>query len=99
MFYCVYTLDRSISMVLQRPFTFSDDSVLVSLPRVSEAPLINALTPMAAATHLFKLRRLQSDWYQSLHLSGSGLLDNPEEYIRHHTELLRAWRDQIPPTR
>lgn len=97
-FYCVYTLDRSISMVLQRPFTFSDDSVLVSLPRVSEAPLRGNLTPMAAAIHLFKLRRLQSDWYQSQHLSGSEPLQNPEQYIQHHTLLLNTWRDQIPPT-
>jgi len=97
-FYCVYTLDRSISMVLQRPFTFSDDSVLVSLPRVSDAPLRNTLTPMAAATHLFKLRMLQSDWYQALHLSGSSPLPNAYEYITHHTAALQSWRDQIPPT-
>ncbi|KAA8903646.1 fungal-specific transcription factor domain-containing protein [Sphaerosporella brunnea] len=95
-FYCVYTLDRSISMVLQRPFTFSDDSVLVSLPRVTEAPLRNTLTPMTAATHLFKLRKLQSEWYQSLHLSGSDPLPNPSAYIRHHTALLHEWKHTLP---
>lgn len=92
-FYCVYSLDRSISMVLQRPFTFSDDSVLVELPKD-----INTPTPMAAATHLFKLRMLQSEWYQSLHLSGSDPLPDPEAYISRHTELLQKWRSEIPTT-
>ncbi|KAI5817433.1 fungal-specific transcription factor domain-containing protein [Pyronema omphalodes] len=91
-FYCVYTLDRSISMVLQRPFTFSDDSVLVSLPKG-----VNTPTPMAAATHLFRLRKLQSEWYQFLHLSGCEPLQNATEYISHHTQLLHQWKDNIPP--
>jgi hypothetical protein len=90
-FYCVYTLDRSISMVLQRPFTFSDDSVLVSLPRAS-----SPATPMAAAIHLFNLRKLQSDWYQSLHLSGSEPIPYSSAYVRTHTALLASWKSQIP---
>src|SRR5690606_14631936 len=82
-FYCVYTLDRSvvfllhydvslisyrtrsISMVLQRPFSFSDDAVDVQLPKVNDLPSPNAaasslqgnMTSMAAAVHLFELRK------------------------------------------
>ncbi|KAI5805925.1 fungal-specific transcription factor domain-containing protein [Geopyxis carbonaria] len=103
-FYCVYTLDRSISMVLQRPFTFSDDSVQVVLPRVEDTSLAQhlvtrgTLTPMAAAVHLFKLRQLQSNWYQTLHLCGNELLEDPASYVHEHTEKLARWREQIPET-
>lgn len=89
-------------MVLQRPFTFGDDSVKVELPLGPSHPTSlstrGTLTPMSAALHLFELRRLQSDWYQTLHLCGSTPLDNPSTYLHTHTQKLAAWRDNIPPT-
>jgi hypothetical protein len=91
-------------MVLQRPFTFSDDSVLVSLPKVEDTTIATSisargtLTPMSAAVHLFKLRKLQSDWYQQLHLSGDDLLPSPHIYIQTHTSHLEQWRASIPQT-
>ncbi|PWW71739.1 hypothetical protein C7212DRAFT_287539 [Tuber magnatum] len=101
-FYCVYTLDRSISMVLQRPFTFSDDSVLVDLPKREDPEVAKqiivrgTLTPMAAAIHLFRLRKLQSEWYQFLHLSGSEPVQDPTAYFRSKTTVLREWLGKIP---
>lgn len=101
-FYCVYTLDRSISMVLQRPVTFSDDSVLVELPRAANPDVAKriyvrgTLTPMIAATKLFELRKLQSEWYQNLHLSGNVPIEDPKPYFRQRTEMLKVWKDTMP---
>lgn len=89
-------------MVLQRPFTVSDDSVLVDLPKLEDPEVARhivvrgTLTPMAAAIHLFKLRQLQSEWYQDLHLSGSEPVKDPEGYFRKRTNLLEEWLASMP---
>jgi len=91
-------------MVLQRPFTFSDDSVLVDLPKLEDPEVAKqiivrgTLTPMATAIHLFHLRKLQSEWYQFLHLSGSEPLQDPTAYFRSKTAILKEWLDKIPET-
>jgi len=90
-------------MVLQRPFTFADDSIIVELPKVETSLATNlttpgTLTPISTAVHLFKLRKLQSDWYQNLHLSGNEPLQDPDDYVRSHTDKLRRWREEIPST-
>lgn len=93
---------RSISMVLQRPFTFSDDSVMVELPKVANPDVAKriavrgTLTPMVAAIKLFELRKLQSEWYQHLHLSGNVPMENPKPYFQQRTEMLKEWLDTMP---
>ncbi|KAL2146955.1 hypothetical protein VTI28DRAFT_1682 [Corynascus sepedonium] len=71
-FYCVYALDRATSMVHARGFSFYDDAVSVALP----SPVLASGTlsgnsmskpPPDPSIPLFKLRRLQSDWYQTLY--------------------------------
>ncbi|KAL2267801.1 hypothetical protein VTJ83DRAFT_5078 [Remersonia thermophila] len=63
-FYCVYALDRAISMVHARSFSFYDAAVSVSLP----SPAMAAVAPPPdASLPLFKLRQIQSDWYQALY--------------------------------
>ncbi|KAI5805438.1 fungal-specific transcription factor domain-containing protein [Peziza echinospora] len=103
-FYCVYALDRSISMVLQRPFSFSDEAVDVQLPKVNDASIPRKLsirtssTSMDAAVHLFKLRKQQSVWYQTLYHTGSDPSLNPiPDYIVRR-EKLEKWLEDIPET-
>lgn len=89
-------------MVLQRPFTFSDDSVMVELPKVASPDIAKrivvrgTLTPMVAAIKLFELRKLQSEWYQQLHLSGNVPMENPKLFCHKRTELLKEWLDTMP---
>lgn len=89
-------------MVLQRPFTFSDDSVMVELPKVVNSDVAKqmavrgTLTPMVAAVKLFELRKLQSEWYQHLHLSGNVPMENPKLYCQKRTEMLKEWLDTMP---
>lgn len=89
-------------MVLQRPFTFSDDSVMVELPKVTSPDVAKriavrgTLTPMVAAIKLFGLRKLQSEWYQKLHLSGNIPMENSKQFCQKRTELLKEWLDTMP---
>lgn len=89
-------------MVLQRPFTFSDDSVMVELPKAANPDVVKriavrgTLTPMIAAIKLFELRKLQSEWYQHLHLSGNVPMENPKPYYQKRTEMLKEWLDTMP---
>lgn len=89
-------------MVLQRPFTFSDDSVMVELPKVASPDVSKriavrgTLTPMVAAIKLFELRKLQSEWYQQLHLSGNVPMENPKSFYQKRTELLKEWLETMP---
>jgi hypothetical protein len=98
-------LNRAISMVLQRPFSFSDDSIDVQIPRVSSDEKESALgswngtlVPMAAATHLFKLRRLQSEWYQDFYHTGDIPMKDFETYCKPRRDALSNWFKEIPTT-
>ncbi|KAF2277328.1 uncharacterized protein EI97DRAFT_375131 [Westerdykella ornata] len=77
-YWCVYALDRSTSLVQTRAFSFSDDSANVALPFNGPATSprnTSPQTPMfqqsfGAALDLFKIRELQSEWYMELFQSG-----------------------------
>ncbi|KAK4235044.1 fungal-specific transcription factor domain-containing protein [Achaetomium macrosporum] len=87
-FYCVYALDRAISMVHARAFSFYDDAAVVALP--SPGRVINALSSGGPTTKkisdasvpLFRLRQLQSGWYQALYQ------DNPTEALPDATSFI-----------
>ncbi|KAF8461868.1 fungal-specific transcription factor domain-containing protein [Kalaharituber pfeilii] len=101
-FYCVYSMDRSISMVLQRPFSFSDDAIDVQLPKahdIQNPKTINLkgnLTPMAAAVHLFELRKHQSAWYQKLYHTGNEPSPDPKPDYFARREVLERWFSAMP---
>lgn len=100
-FYCVYAYDRSISMVLQRPFSFSDDSISVLLPRSVERSADKDdwkgnLVNKASARHLFRLRQLQSSWYQLFYHTGDELLPDGAAYTATRRAELEAWYEAIP---
>ncbi|GAP83005.2 putative positive regulator of purine utilization [Rosellinia necatrix] len=105
-FYCVYSLDRSISMVLTRAFSFTDAAANVAFPRPSSfgrrtASIAGQPPPPPgapgggagcepAALLLFQLRRAQSHWYQHLSQSG-GNGGLPDENGNSHDAAF-AWR-------
>ncbi|KAM5355902.1 hypothetical protein ACJ41O_002548 [Fusarium nematophilum] len=104
-FYCVYALDRAISMVHARTFSFTDDTVNVAFPQASatgrKASIAGPIAgPQSAdpALLLFQLRRAQSHWYQELYQSGSVPLQDPISYIWNMCLDMREWQESLPNT-
>ncbi|KAF4815723.1 Positive regulator of purine utilization [Colletotrichum siamense] len=98
MFYCVYALDRTISMSRARSFSFTDDSVNVEYPSPS-APPSGAITGTQSADPallLFQLRRVQSEWYQTLHQGDSAPLPDPASFIWQMCLEMREWHENLP---
>ncbi|SPJ74605.1 related to GAL4-like transcriptional activator [Fusarium torulosum] len=102
-FYCAYALDRAISMVHARTFSFTDDTVNVAFPQASSkarkssvSGAISGPQPADPALLLFQLRRAQSHWYQELYQSGSVPLQDPISYIWKMCLDMREWQDTLP---
>ncbi|KAI9673549.1 MAG: hypothetical protein M1829_004056 [Trizodia sp. TS-e1964] len=103
-FYCVYSLDRSISMVHVRAFSFSDDSANVLLPSAPGATSLPIESwekqlwrqPLDTALHLFQIRRIQSAWYQEIFQSGRAPFAKPDQYIWGVFKEMREWSRSVP---
>ncbi|EMT61978.1 Positive regulator of purine utilization [Fusarium odoratissimum] len=107
-FYCVYALDRQVSITLSfmvhaRTFSFTDDTVNVAFPQASNngrkssvSGPITGPQPADPALLLFQLRRAQSHWYQELYQSGSVPLQDPISYIWKMCLDMREWQDTLP---
>ncbi|KAH8897696.1 hypothetical protein GQ53DRAFT_742632 [Thozetella sp. PMI_491] len=103
-FYCVYALDRAISMVHARAFSFQDDSINVSLPgtRFSRNGSIAGPAPVASPTAdpallLFKLRQIQSNWYQTLLESDpNDPLPDAQDFVWKSCLNMRTWAEALP---
>ncbi|WXC54680.1 hypothetical protein SNK03_000670 [Fusarium graminearum] len=102
-FYCVYALDRTISMVYARTFSFTDDTVNVAFPqafgnarRGSASGALSGPQSADPALLLFQLRRAQSHWYQDLYQSGSVPLQDPISYVWRMCLDMREWQDTLP---
>ncbi|TVY85356.1 Positive regulator of purine utilization [Lachnellula suecica] len=102
-FYCVYSLDRSISMVHARSFSFTDDSTSVAFPVLSigptSGPAANSLTgphSLDPAALLFQLRYTQSCWYQELFQSSRSPFENPSAFIWQICQEMREWSESFP---
>ncbi|KAJ9287472.1 transcriptional regulator family: Fungal Specific TF [Paecilomyces variotii] len=73
-FHCIYSLDRYVSTVSQRAFSFSDDSVSVPLPPITPSSIQPAasyqnhvfLRSTEPAFYLFQIRRILSSGYQEM---------------------------------
>ncbi|KAH9884710.1 fungal-specific transcription factor domain-containing protein [Xylariomycetidae sp. FL2044] len=102
-FYCVYSLDRSISMVHARAFSFTDAATNVAWPRPSSfsrkasisGQLLSGSEP---AFLLFQLRRAQSHWYQELFQSDPSPLRDSSSFIWQMCQDMREWAEALPPT-
>ncbi|KAK4977342.1 hypothetical protein LTR66_010775 [Elasticomyces elasticus] len=108
-YYCVYALDRSTSLVQTRAFSFSDDSANVSLPSSTSAFSL-ASSPAATGQQtgwlqgfshvcdLFRLRMIQSVWYTDLFQSGRTPWVDPYPYIWRTCDYMKNWFDNLLPT-
>ncbi|KJZ78350.1 hypothetical protein HIM_02388 [Hirsutella minnesotensis 3608] len=102
-FYCVYALDRSISMAHARTFSFSDDAVNVAFPNASNnggkqpspGPIAGPQSSDPALL-LFQLRRAQSYWYQELYQSDPQPLQNPTSFLWQMCLEMREWGESLP---
>ncbi|KAK5019758.1 hypothetical protein LTR16_000264 [Cryomyces antarcticus] len=103
-YYCVYALDRSTSMVQSRAFSFSDDSANVkalfgsstsSLSTTPSQPLWRQ--SFDSARTLFKLRQLQSAWYTALFQTSRVPWPEPYPYIWKTCQELKNWFDTLSP--
>ncbi|TAQ83039.1 hypothetical protein B7494_g8637 [Chlorociboria aeruginascens] len=104
-FYCVYSLDRSISMVHARSFSFTDDSTSVAFPStsisidpgVTNSPIMGPHS-LKTSLLLFQLRRAQSSWYQELFQSSREPLQQASTYIWRTCQEMRQWSESLPDT-
>ncbi|KAM3509040.1 hypothetical protein MY10362_000829 [Beauveria mimosiformis] len=102
-FYSVYALDRAISMVHARTFSFTDDSINVAFPAsmslrkqsLSSGP-IAAPQSTDPALLLFQLRRAQSYWYQELYQSDTTPLTDPTTFLWQMCLDMREWGESLP---
>lgn len=106
-YYCVYALDRSTSLVQTRAFSFGDDSAKVKVP-FSKQPASNPTSPAANASkqiwlksheealQLITLRKIQSQWYTDLFQTGRTRWDEPYPYIWSTCESMRKWFEGLP---
>ncbi|KAI0025435.1 fungal-specific transcription factor domain-containing protein [Xylariomycetidae sp. FL0641] len=102
MFYCVYSLDRSISMVHARAFSFTDAATNVAWPRPSSfsrrrASITGQMsTGSEPAFLLFQLRRAQSHWYQVLFQGDPSPLPDSTSFLWKMCQEMREWAEMLP---
>lgn len=110
-FYCIYVLDRSTSLVQTRAFSFSDASVTVKVP-FSKQPTPSSISSDTTAsppptqwlqTHeqafdLVQLRKLQSAWYTELFQTSREVWDEPYPELWRICDGMRRWFDNISPS-
>ncbi|KZF26430.1 putative C6 transcription factor [Xylona heveae TC161] len=104
-YYCVLSLDRSISMVHARACSFSDESTKVALPSSpgdrsrSHSPNVESafLPSLDQAFNLFRVRLIQSACYSELFWSGRTPLSDPSTYICRARRELKHWFELVPP--
>ncbi|KAI1107724.1 fungal-specific transcription factor domain-containing protein [Jackrogersella minutella] len=100
-FYCVYSLDRSISMVHAHAFSFTDASTNVAWPRPSSFSRRASITGKILsgsepAFLLFQLRRGQSHWYQALFQAEPTPLPDSSSFIWQMCQDMREWGEALP---
>ncbi|KAF1992864.1 hypothetical protein P154DRAFT_451689 [Amniculicola lignicola CBS 123094] len=103
-YWCVYSLDRSTSLVQTRAFSFSDDSAHVSFPFHTSATSPKHSSPQSHVFHqsfdtalsLFKMRDIQSDWYMDLFQSGRDPWSDPYPYIWKTYATMTDWFQDMP---
>jgi Fungal specific transcription factor domain/Fungal Zn(2)-Cys(6) binuclear cluster domain len=107
-FHCVYTLERNISMALDRAFSFTDDSASVELPAISRPthPLDPGrstspqlfLRSLQPSLYLIDIRRVQSTLYQETHSSNRSAWSSSTAsvYTSSIVADIRSWFSSVP---
>ncbi|KAF2029689.1 hypothetical protein EK21DRAFT_67298 [Setomelanomma holmii] len=103
-YWCVYSLDRSTSLVQTRAFSFSDEAASVSFPFYTNATSPKYSTPQSqvfqqsfdSALDLFRIRDIQSEWYMDLFQSGREPWQDPYPYIWRQYARMSDWFQDMP---
>ncbi|KAF1944592.1 Zn(II)2Cys6 cluster transcripitional activator [Clathrospora elynae] len=103
-YWCVYSLDRSTSLVQTRAFSFSDEAANVAFPFYSSAASPKFSSPQSqvfqqsfdSALDLFRIREIQSEWYMDLFQSGREPWQNPYSYIWKQYARMFSWLQDMP---
>ncbi|EDU45668.1 Zn II 2Cys6 cluster transcripitional activator [Pyrenophora tritici-repentis] len=103
-YWCLYSLDRSTSLVQTRAFSFSDEAANVAFP-FNSGPVTspNYSSPQQVfqqsfdtAVDLFKIREIQSEWYMDLFQSGREPWQEPYQYIWKQYARMSEWFQDMP---
>ncbi len=109
-FHCIYTLDRSTSLVQTRAFSFSDNSAKVKIPfhkqpnSAPTSPAANGSQPhrwlhsYEHALDLINLRKFQSVWYAELFQSGRTPWEESYPFLWDTCDEMRKWFEELSPT-
>ncbi|KAJ6200793.1 Zn(II)2Cys6 cluster transcripitional activator [Bipolaris maydis] len=103
-YWCVYSLDRSTSLVQTRAFSFSDEAANVAFPFYSTPMSPKYSSPQShlfqqsfdTAIDLFKIREIQSEWYMDLFQSGREPWPDPYQYIWKQYNRMTDWFQDMP---
>ncbi|KAF2829019.1 hypothetical protein CC86DRAFT_287216 [Ophiobolus disseminans] len=103
-YWCVYSLDRSTSLVQTRAFSFSDEATNVALPFYVNASSPQYSSPQSqvfqqsfdSALDLFRIREIQSEWYMDLFHSGRESWQDPYPYIWKQYMRMSEWFQDMP---
>ncbi|CAN9202548.1 unnamed protein product [Alternaria alternata] len=103
-YWCVYSLDRSTSLVQTRAFSFSDEAANVGFPfhNASISPKFASPTSQVfqqsfdTAVDLFRIREIQSEWYMDLFQSGREPWQEPYQYIWKQYSKMSEWFQDMP---
>ncbi|KAH9874757.1 hypothetical protein IAQ61_003947 [Plenodomus lingam] len=103
-YWCVYALDRSTSLVQTRAFSFSDEAANVSFPFHTSSGSPKFSSPQSqvfqqsfdSALDLFRIREIQSEWYMDLFQSGREPWQDPYPYMWKQYTRMSRWFEDMP---
>ncbi|KAH5983218.1 hypothetical protein HBI82_231960 [Parastagonospora nodorum] len=103
-YWCVYSLDRSTSLVQTRAFSFSDEAANVGFPFNVNTTSPKYASPQSqvfqqsfdSALDMFKIREIQSEWYMDLFHSGREPWQDPYPYIWKQYTRMSEWFQDMP---
>lgn len=112
LWWCVYVMDRSISMALGRPLGIHDSDITTPLPEavsddqlgvVEPVPMSSSIVPnprdVLALIHTVKLRRLNASVYNTFHAAGRSGMDESltlDAVRQQHYMQLSDWLANAP---
>ncbi|KAL5117855.1 hypothetical protein ACEQ8H_004173 [Pleosporales sp. CAS-2024a] len=103
-YWCVYSLDRSTSLVQTRAFSFSDEAANVAFPFNVNATSPKFSSPQSqlfqqsfdSALDMFRIRQIQSEWYMDLFHSGREPWQDAYPYIWKQYARMSDWFRNMP---
>ncbi|KAH7395326.1 fungal-specific transcription factor domain-containing protein [Phaeosphaeria sp. MPI-PUGE-AT-0046c] len=103
-YWCVYSLDRSTSLVQTRAFSFSDEAANVAFPFGINPTSPKYSSPQSqvfqqsfdSALDMFRIREIQSEWYMDLFHSGREPWQDPYPYIWKQYARMSDWFQDMP---